>query len=135
VQIVELHDASKDVTPDGTATPIQVQAANLKPGHHLADGRLYRVIAVPGTNGIRIERIRSRAGSSVVAVWSPARGLRALTAHDDVRAIIENPASTREAYARVTGRCGRCNKPVSNPASVHRGMGSECWARAQGRSK
>lgn len=32
----------------------------------------------------------------------------------------------REAYAMRSGRCSRCNRKLTVPASLHRGMGPEC---------
>ena len=32
-------------------------------------------------------------------------------------------------------RCTECNKPLSNPKSIERGMGPVCWAKLKKRDK
>lgn len=40
-----------------------------------------------------------------------------------------DPAKAGEAYALESGRCFRCNRTLTVPASIHRGMGPDCAAR------
>ena len=35
-------------------------------------------------------------------------------------------AESREAYALLSSRCARCNRTLTVPASIHRGLGPEC---------
>ncbi len=37
--------------------------------------------------------------------------------------------SAREAYAEQSGRCANCNRQLTVPASLHRGLGPECYER------
>jgi hypothetical protein len=46
-----------------------------------------------------------------------------------VATVAQNPSEAGEAYALQSGRCCRCNRTLTVPASIHRGMGSECAAK------
>jgi hypothetical protein len=39
---------------------------------------------------------------------------------------VEARHAAREAYAMRSGRCSRCNRDLTVPASLFAGMGSEC---------
>lgn len=43
--------------------------------------------------------------------------------------IAENPAKAARDYGQQTGRCGVCNRLLTDPESISRGMGSICAAR------
>jgi len=49
-----------------------------------------------------------------------------------VGVILGNPAKTGEAYALKSGRCCRCGKKLTVPASIHQGMGPDCFAKTGG---
>ena len=40
--------------------------------------------------------------------------------------LLADPKAAGEAYAMESGRCYRCNRVLTVPASIHRGMGPEC---------
>lgn len=42
---------------------------------------------------------------------------------------LERRASSQEAYALRSSRCARCGRMLTVPASIHRGLGSECASR------
>lgn len=43
-----------------------------------------------------------------------------------LRVLVSDPAAGREAYALESSRCARCNRMLTVPASVHRGVGPTC---------
>ena len=42
---------------------------------------------------------------------------------------ISHRESAREAYAEMSGRCSNCNRMLTVPASLHRGLGPDCAAK------
>jgi hypothetical protein len=38
-------------------------------------------------------------------------------------------AERLEAQLKVIGRCKRCGRGLTNPTSVRRGIGPECWTK------
>jgi hypothetical protein len=40
--------------------------------------------------------------------------------------LLRNPIDAGEAYALESGRCWRCGRRLTVPASIHRGLGPEC---------
>lgn len=65
-----------------------------------------------------------------VRVWSRFANLKGSRKVDALRVILlgdpEENAGLREAYAMRSGRCGRCGRKLTVPASLHRGLGPEC---------
>ena len=63
-------------------------------------------------------------------VWSRYQNSeRAARYADATRLILGQPtksAESREAYALLSSRCARCNRTLTVPASIHRGLGPEC---------
>lgn len=43
-----------------------------------------------------------------------------------LKVLVGDPAAAREAYALESERCARCNRVLTVPASVHRGVGPKC---------
>lgn len=46
--------------------------------------------------------------------------------------ISENPEQFAINFGLTTGRCGVCNRPLSNPKSLSRGIGPECSQKLRG---
>lgn len=46
----------------------------------------------------------------------------------------DDPVDFGEKYAKKTGICWRCGKPLSREESVFRGMGPICWRQIGGRN-
>jgi hypothetical protein len=44
-------------------------------------------------------------------------------------AIEENPRGCAGMFGRITGRCGQCNRRLSDPTSISLGVGPECMGR------
>lgn len=44
-------------------------------------------------------------------------------------AIEDNPRGCAGMYGRITGRCGQCNRRLSDPSSISLGVGPECMGR------
>jgi hypothetical protein len=68
---------------------------------------------------------------TLVARWTGDLGLVA-TGNSSPRhyplvaALFAAPQAARALFAQTTGRCGRCNRRLTNKASVAAGLGSEC---------
>lgn len=65
--------------------------------------------------------------SKAVHVWKRCKDInpRWISA---IRVVLgtEDHAAMREAYAMRSGRCSRCGRTLTVPASLHRGLGPEC---------
>lgn len=46
-----------------------------------------------------------------------------------VKVVVGDPEAAREAYALESSRCARCNRVLTVPASIHRGLGPECASK------
>lgn len=57
----------------------------------------------------------------------PERLARILRA---VHTILAEPRAAQLAYAMKEGRCARCGKELTVPASIHNGLGPECAKRS-----
>lgn len=44
----------------------------------------------------------------------------------DILTILDNPQSARMTFAMYEGRCSRCGRKLTVPASIHHGLGPEC---------
>jgi hypothetical protein len=67
---------------------------------------------------------KSRAGDDAQSVRAFRWFWRALTEKDE--------ASLAKVEFRHEGRCGRCNRLLTVPESLDRGIGPECWERMGG---
>lgn len=56
----------------------------------------------------------------------PVKGRLAV---DVLKAIDENPRGCAGMYGRITGRCGQCNRRLSDPSSKELGVGPECLGK------
>lgn len=65
-----------------------------------------------------------------VSVWNRFRGFEHLRKAEALAAILsggkEENLDRREGYARRSGKCSRCGRVLTVPASLNRGMGKEC---------
>lgn len=43
--------------------------------------------------------------------------------------INSNPQFHMEQYGKQIGRCGKCGRTLTDPESIERGIGPECWSR------
>lgn len=48
---------------------------------------------------------------------------------EQLRAILADPKAAALEYAKLTSRCGVCNRPLENEESVARGMGPVCASK------
>jgi len=62
-------------------------------------------------------RIGDRTAASLAEAWAIISG---------------DPAAAGEAYALKSGACFRCNRTLTVPASLHRGLGPECVKKWHG---
>lgn len=75
--------------------------------------------------------INQRDGHCEVQTWKKFRGIderwkmAALIAADSTQA---DALGMAEAYAQRSGRCSRCGRKLTVPASLHRGYGPDCAA-------
>jgi hypothetical protein len=49
------------------------------------------------------------------------------TADEAITAIAANPFGASTTYGKLTGKCGCCNRKLTDPTSLLRGIGPECW--------
>jgi hypothetical protein len=64
-----------------------------------------------------------------VSTWKRFRTPEILPYQDALNTVIGHPvaaADFREAYAKVSGRCARCGRKLTVPASLNRGLGPDC---------
>jgi hypothetical protein len=62
-----------------------------------------------------------------VAFWKKVRLWEDFpTIESEVQTILENPAKAAQVYAVREGRCSRCGRTLTVPASLYHGMGPEC---------
>lgn len=70
-----------------------------------------------------------------ISVWRRFRGENTAQWVEAALTVLGHPARTeefREAYAMRSGRCARCNRTLTVPASVNRGLGPECAKKLGG---
>lgn len=65
-----------------------------------------------------------------VHIWKRFANLRGSRKESALRVVLlgdkNDQGDMREAYAMRSGRCGRCHRKLTVPASLHRGLGPEC---------
>lgn len=49
-----------------------------------------------------------------------------------MRHICERHAIPEQCEVRHEGHCGRCNRPLTHPVSIDRGIGPDCWEAMYG---
>lgn len=94
--------------------------------------QLYRVTHTPAGIDIRAEFGKK---APLVARWTGGLGLVAVgdsgPGHDPLVAeLFAAPRAARALFAQTTGRCGRCNRRLTNKGSVAAGLGPECRQQA-----
>jgi hypothetical protein len=63
-------------------------------------------------------------------VWSRHRGTKhGVRSRYDLGVIMRTEEESRLNYALKSGRCARCGRELTVPASIHRGLGPECAKR------
>jgi predicted transcriptional regulator len=86
----------------------------------------YRGFAFVNGNGIAVWskfKSESRIVEAAKILWAIAQTEAGLgEAHEEF-------LKKAEAYALTSGRCCRCNRPLTVPTSLHRGLGPDCAAR------
>jgi hypothetical protein len=58
-----------------------------------------------------------------------AEPIKGRVAVEVLKAIDENPRGCAGMYGRITGKCGMCNRRLSDPTSISLGIGPECMSR------
>jgi hypothetical protein len=48
------------------------------------------------------------------------------------KVLVNDPQKAGEAYAMRSGNCYRCNRPLTVPLSLHRGLGPDCYEIVNG---
>lgn len=64
-----------------------------------------------------------------VKVWSRFSGIDERWVKAVQTVLLGDAADGREAYALRSGRCSRCNRKLTVPASLHRGLGPDCASK------
>jgi len=63
-----------------------------------------------------------------IRIWR--KFLQSTELREAVKVLRGSPDGAREAYAIRSGRCSRCGRTLTVPASLHAGMGPECARKA-----
>lgn len=61
-----------------------------------------------------------------VVIWKKFTPNAAANLRAAMMVLLGDPTAAREAYALRSGRCSRCGRSLTVPASLHRGLGPEC---------
>jgi hypothetical protein len=90
--------------------------------------QVYRVTRTPAGVEVRAE---FGTKAPLVARWTGQDGLVAVgdsgpRHHPLVTELLAAPRAARALFAQTTGRCGRCNRRLSNSGSIAAGLGPEC---------
>jgi len=70
---------------------------------------------------------------STVALWSKHKGTKLETRAAHLNILFGMPERLEAAgmdYALISGRCRRCHRKLTVPASIHRGYGPDCAGMA-----
>ena len=62
----------------------------------------------------------------------PSVPVRGASARAALEAIAQDPAAATVLYGQEIGRCGRCNRHLTDELSRSRGIGPDCWAQGYG---
>jgi hypothetical protein len=65
-------------------------------------------------------------GGTNLTVWKKFRGGAGDTWARLFRVVQQDAQAAGEAYALASGNCYRCNRTLTVPASIHRGLGPDC---------
>lgn len=108
--------------PDGSHVTFRVKDG-FAPEHKAAGTKVIGYLAGPDNSSDYVGFGFLNAGK--LAVWSKFRGKLARQ-EAAYKVLIENAAGAGEAYALKSSHCFRCNRLLTVPASLHRGLGPEC---------
>jgi hypothetical protein len=95
-----------------------VEPDEVPPGRYTVAGRTYRVRRGK-LGGLTVRTVQARGSEQSLL------GQRARQALVDIGADL---AAAAEAYGTATGRCAMCNRLLTKPVSVTRGIGPDCLA-------
>jgi hypothetical protein len=77
--------------------------------------------------GDEYEGLAFLLGNDRVAFWKRVRLWDDFSQIEiEVKVILEDPMKAAQVYAVREGRCSRCGRTLTVPASLHHGMGPEC---------
>lgn len=117
------------------AQPERQPYPQVKAGH-------YAVPSLTGNNDLDFFRVdrptdgpyRGRTFVKRIIGGRPSVAVRGVTARQALEAILafgEDKATT--VYGQEIGRCGKCNRHLTDETSRARGIGPDCWAQGYGR--
>lgn len=100
----------------------------IRPWKSRADGSRVLAMLVGPDNGTDYVGVGTIHPDGTVSLWSDYRGNRRI---EGVVARLaassaEDHDAMRHGYALLSGRCARCGRVLTVPASLHRGVGPEC---------
>lgn len=119
--------------PDGTYTAVRADGTHLtiRVKRHWVKAEADAGVSVLSMDGVKVGFTRG----TTLAPWAratrefPATVARAVEAW---AVVIGDPLAAGEAYALHSGSCFRCNRELTVPASIHRGLGPECVKKWHG---
>ncbi|MET1154515.1 DUF6011 domain-containing protein [Arthrobacter sp.] len=135
-RLKSLQPAARPARPAPALRPLVMNAS----GHPTTNAPAGRyAVQLPGTDSYSLFQVNKPtsgpwAGSTFVVTvpitdglaQEPVRGQQAVLI---LNAIEANPRGSAGMYGRVTGKCGLCNRRLSDPTSKSLGIGPECMTR------
>lgn len=130
--------APAPVEPVGVAVPNGIYTVEYVDGSYLTVRLKAHWAAEEKANGVQVlQYLNGPANTSDYASAGTVRGdsltvwrrTGEATAAGLVKAwatLIGDPLAAGESYALASGKCFRCNRTLTVPASLHRGLGPEC---------
>lgn len=89
---------------------------------HVADGKWAGWVFVKRQAGDNFDRVGSqRPGSTYRGAYAAL-----------LEQVVEDTPAAMQAYGQEIGRCGNCNRTLTDAESRVRGIGPDCWEQIQG---
>lgn len=125
--LADMRRAGSKPAPATTATPAPA-TPDVPAGHYAIEeeGELHFFQVEHGKPGTRWEGftfLSIQASDDLHSIRNPERKSAILTA------IAANPAMASAAYGHGIGRCGVCNRTLTDPVSIENGIGPKCAAK------
>lgn len=130
---VELPTAAQKPLPDATYTVVRadgsyrtLRVVTIEEGQ-LAGKTIVKYLGGPDNESDYVGCAFLTKETRTLTMWKKFRG--GDLEHDIrecVSVILGDPLAAGEAYALMSGKCCRCGRKLTVPASLHRGMGPEC---------
>lgn len=112
----------KPKSPATTSAPVGRYAVDLPGGRGPTLVEITKPTSGPWSGYTFVKTVPFLEGGKA----EPVKGAAAIHVLNEVE---RSPRACAAAYGRMTGRCGQCNRRLSDPSSVQLGIGPECLGR------